>query len=51
MTWALVFMMCTRWCTPQYVELYPDKASCMAKVPPKSNWLSENNISCVPIAK
>ena len=50
MNWALVFLMCTRWCEPQYVELYPTKEACVAKLSP-DKFMTTKNIYCVPVAK
>lgn len=50
MTWALIMMICTRVCTPQYVELYESKAACEAKKP-KYGWFESKDTYCAPIAK
>lgn len=50
MTWALIIMLCSRVCYPQYVELYPTKAACEAKVKPGS-WTQVQTTYCVPIVK
>lgn len=45
MTWALVTMICVRFCQPQYVELYPSKEACMSAV--KADG-SRKDYHCVP---
>lgn len=50
MNWALVVMMCTRFCEPQYVELTPTKATCVAKLEATKGRFSTNN-KCVPVVK
>lgn len=50
MNWALVFMICTRVCIPQYVELYSSKEACHAKLPAEK-ILSNDRAYCVPVAK
>ena len=50
MTWALVVMMCSRLCYPQYVELYASRDSCLQQIksPGPLGWQTHY---CVPIAK
>lgn len=50
MTWALVVMVCSRFCTPQYVEIYPTKAACEAKVQPGGLFKTQSGY-CVPTTK
>ena len=50
MTWALIIMLCSRVCYPQYVELYPTKAACEAKVKP-GGWAETIRSYCVPTTK
>ena len=50
MTWALVFILCSRVCTPQYVELYTTKAACEAKMP-SNEWYATKRGYCIPVAK
>ena len=49
--WILITMLCTRNCVPQYAEIYPSKALCMAKVT-KTNpvWSLPENY-CIPLVK
>ena len=54
MNWAIIFVTCTRFCTPTYVELYPTKQECEAKIPSgQSGWMSEKKTEpfCVPVVK
>lgn len=49
MTWALVVLHCVRLCVPQYVELYPTKTICEAKIPKEESWLGPSkNMYCIP---
>ena len=50
MTWALIFMSCTRFCVPQYVEYYETKAKCVARVP-ETKFLTTQDKFCVPMTK
>jgi hypothetical protein len=50
MTWALIFMFCTRSCLPHYVEYYDTKAKCVAKIS-EVKFLSTQDKFCVPIVK
>ena len=50
MNWALVFLSCFRLCTPQYVEVYPTKEACIAKLTTTSKWTTPDTY-CVPVAK
>ena len=50
MTWALIIMLCSRGCYPQYVELYPTKAACETKVKP-GGWAETTRSYCVPTTK
>lgn len=50
MTWALITMLCTRFCQPQYVELYTTRDQCQQQMKPQSNWGQQTQY-CVPVAK
>lgn len=50
MGWALIFMTCSRLCTPQYVELYPTRDACVLNKPKESFW-GGGTTYCVPVAK
>lgn len=51
MTWALIVMVCTRWCTPQYVELYPTRTACTAQINNPKGAFSKDTHYCVPVAE
>lgn len=44
--WALVTMVCVRFCQPQYVELYPTKEACIAVA--KVETITTRGQYCVP---
>lgn len=51
MTWALILMVCQRNCIPNYVEVYPTKAECVAKVDKDKSIFYSPRSYCVPIVK
>jgi hypothetical protein len=54
MGWALIFVACTRFCVPTYVEIYPTKQECEAKIPAgQTGWMSTKKTEefCVPVVK
>lgn len=51
MTWALIIMTCTRYCTPTYVEAYQTKAECVTKVDKNTSVFVTPKSYCVPIIK
>ena len=51
MTWALIIMACTRYCTPTYAEVYQTKAECVVKVDKDTSFLHRPMSYCVPIVK
>lgn len=49
--WALIIMLCSRTCVPQYVEVYPNKVSCEVNLGKQtSNWVRADSY-CAPIVK
>ena len=48
MTWALVIMICVRFCQPQYVELYSTKEACVAVM--KAETFTSRGQYCIPAA-
>jgi len=49
--WVLITMMCFRNCSPQFAEIYPNKAACMERIKePLSAWALPTNY-CVPLIK
>lgn len=49
MNWVLVVMMCSRYCTPQYAELYPTRAACEQNIKNHSTWTNRGDY-CIPVA-
>lgn len=49
-SWALIYMICVRGCTPQYVVEYPTQQACQAELKP-SSWTSSTQQYCVPIVR
>jgi hypothetical protein len=51
MNWALIVMICGRFCYPQYVELYTTQQECTQQIKtPSSSWMTQTHY-CVPVAK
>ena len=49
--WALIIMMCSRTCVPQYVEVYPNKVACEVNLGKQtSTWVRADSY-CAPIVK
>lgn len=48
--WALIFMMCSRMCEPQYALVLPSKAACEARMQ-EPRWWGAKTTYCVPILK
>lgn len=53
MNWALLVMVCARWCEPQYVELFESKAECAKAKPADTKLFSTAGEKhyCIPAAK
>ena len=49
MNWALIVVVCMRWCEPQYVELYPTRQACVAKLVKPERW-KQTSYYCAPVA-
>lgn len=47
MTWAMVFMLCTKTCVAEYVETYPSRAACVKNIPKDTYY----TVRCLPVSK
>ena len=49
--WVLITMICMRNCAPDYAEVFPTKAACMARVTKPESHFSLPTHYCVPKVK
>lgn len=49
--WALIIMMCGRFCVPQYVEVYATKSACEVNIAKPTGVFSREDRYCVPVVK
>ena len=50
MSWALIVMICSRLCQPQYVEVYQTREQCTQQIKQPGTFGYQTQY-CVPIAK
>lgn len=48
-TWALVFMLCSRICEPQYTIPYNSRGECVRAIP--KDMRTGEKVVCIPISK
>lgn len=50
-TWALVFMLCSRGCEPQYAINYNSRSECARAIPKQEGMVIKEKYVCIPISK
>lgn len=50
-TWALVFMLCSRSCEPQYAINYRSRGECVRAIPKQESKVVTEKYVCIPISK
>lgn len=50
-TWALVFMLCSRSCEPQYAINYNSRSECARAIPKQEGMVIKEKYVCIPISK
>lgn len=48
--WALIVMLCSRFCVPQYVEIYQTKSACESNLNTVSTSFRQERY-CAPVIK
>jgi len=50
-TWALVYMLCSSRCEPQYVITYNLRSECVKAIPEQEGKVIREKFVCIPISK
>jgi len=50
-TWALVYLLCSKTCTPQYAIPYETRGECVRNIPKREGMIVTEKYSCIPISK
>jgi hypothetical protein len=48
--WALIVLLCSRFCVPQYVEIYASKTACESNLNTTSGTFRQERY-CAPVVK
>lgn len=50
-TWVLVYMICSRGCTPQYAIPYETRGECVRNMPKQEGMIVTEKYVCIPTSK